>query len=117
MAEDRKYMLEMTMESRAGDKHHYVKRSFPVAERTVFDIRKYGYPCTKFGTVEMRFLIGGESSCYLEVIFDGKEFPVYQNSFHTVKKEFYNAHIDPYLKRPVSEGVEVVHTTFYLYIE
>ena len=117
MTDNKRYMLEITMESRIGDKHHYIKRSFPV-EKGQIDLRKYGHPYTLFGTVGMRNLIGGETSCYLEVEFDGKGcFPVYQNSFHTVKREFYNAHIDPYLKLPVSEGVEVVHTTFYLYVE
>jgi Fe-S-cluster formation regulator IscX/YfhJ len=113
---ERQYRLEITMESRAGDKHKYIKRSFP-AEKGTLDISKYGYPCTLFRTVEIGNRIGGEDSCYLEIRFDGKGFPVYQNSFHTEKREFHNAHIDPYLKRPVSEGVEVVHTTFYLYVE
>ena|GEM_PF-1839800 len=107
------YKLEITMESRSGEKHHYIKRSF-LAEKGKLDISKYGYPYTRFNTVEIGSLIG---EGYLEVTFDGKGFPVYLNSFHTMKREFHNAHIDPYLKLPVSQGIEVVHTTFYLYIE
>jgi hypothetical protein len=115
MLDTKKYMLEITMESRAGDKQRYIKRSFP-AENGQIDLRKYGHPYSLFGTVEIGHLIGMDN-CYLEVRFDGKGFPVYLNSFHTVKREFYNAHVDPYLKLPVSEGTEVVHTTFYLYVD
>ena len=81
MSDNKKYMLEITMESRAGDKHHYIKRSFPV-ERGVLDISKYGHPYTLFNKVEIGNLIGMDS-CYLE-IFRGNPFRVHslQQSYH-----------------------------------
>ncbi|MDR0313826.1 MAG: hypothetical protein LBI14_09535, partial [Treponema sp.] len=74
MTDNKKYMLEITMESRTQDKHHYIKRSFP-AEKGNLDIRKYGHPYTLFGTIEIGNLIGMDN-CYLEITFDGKGFPV-----------------------------------------
>jgi hypothetical protein len=115
MADNKKYMLEITMESRTRDDQHYIKRSFPV-EKGQLNLCKYGHPYTLFGTGEIGNLIG-INNCYLEIRFDGQGFPIYQNKFHTVKREFYNAHADPYLKLPVGDGIEVVHTTFYLYVE
>jgi hypothetical protein len=38
MADNKKYMLEITMESRAQDKHFYIKRSFPVEPRSKIDL-------------------------------------------------------------------------------
>jgi hypothetical protein len=107
------FKLEITMESRQGEKHHYIKRSFP-AERGKLDIRKYGYPFSRYGEIEIRNLIG---EGYLEVTFNGKGFPVYLNQFHTEREENVAVHIDPYMKVPVMDGMEVIHTTFYLYIE
>jgi hypothetical protein len=53
MLDTKKYMLEITMESRAGDKQRYIKRSFP-AENGQIDLRKYGHPYSLFGTVSIR---------------------------------------------------------------
>ena len=109
------YMLEITMESRAGDKHRYIKRSFP-AEKGKLEIYKYGYPYSIYGSVEIGNFIG-ISDGYLELNFAGTNYKVFLNSFLTVKKEHYNAYIDPYLKLPVPCPPETVHTTFYVYIE
>ena len=113
---ERVYKLEITMESRQGEKHHYIKRSFP-AERGKLEIRKYGYPFSRYGEIEIGYLIGGETEAYLQVTFNNKGFPVYLNQFHTEREEKVAAHIDPYMKVPVMDGMEVIHTTFYLYVE
>ena len=112
---DRVYKLEITMESQTGDKKKYIKRSFPV-EKGNLDIGKYGYPFNRYRTVEIGDLIGMED-CFLKVTFDGKGFPVYLNSFHTIRNEYVSSHIDAYLKVPVMTGMEIIHTTFYLYVE
>ena len=109
------FKLEITMESRAGDKHKYIKRSFP-AEKGTLEIRIYGYPYSHYGTIEIGNFIGIEDG-YLEFNFAGTNYTVFLNSFLTIKKEYATAHIDPYLKLPVPGPTETIHTTFYLYIE
>ena len=108
------FMLEITMESRAGDKHRYIKRSFP-AEKGKLEISKYGYPYSMYGSIEINNFIG-ISDGYLELNFAGTNYKVFLNSFLTVKKEHYNAYIDPYLKMPVPCPAEIIHTTFYVYV-
>ncbi|MDR0502045.1 MAG: hypothetical protein LBH16_01860 [Treponema sp.] len=109
------FRLEITMESRCGEKQKYIKRSFP-AEKGTLEIGKYGYPFSKYGTIEIGNFIGITDG-YLEFNFAGTNLKVFLNSFLTVKKEYATAHIDPYLKLPVPGEEEIVHTTFYLYIE
>ena len=115
MADDRVFKLEITMESQKGDDKQHIKRSFPV-EKGTLDISKYGYPYNRYRKVEIGHLIGIDS-VYLEVGFDNKGFNVYLNKFTTIKNEYAAVHIDAYLKVPVFEGMETVHTTFYLYVE
>jgi len=113
------YMLEITMEARRGERHKYIKRSFP-AKKGALDIGKYGSPYSKYGTVEIGELSSGPSAgslidASLKVKFDGEEITVDLNSFTTAKRS--HSHIDPYMKTPLADAGEIVHTTFYLYIE
>jgi len=117
MSNDIVYKLEITMESRIGDKQLYIKRSFPI-NRGKLELGKYGDPYKRFGgSIVIGNFIGGDGIGYLEVSFNDNSLKVYLNSFVTVKKEYVSSHIDSYMKSPVMNGMEIVHTTFYLYVE
>ena len=116
MIEDRKYKLEITMESRTWDKQRYIKRSFPV-EKGVLDISRYGHPYSKYKTIEITgidYWCGGDGR--IKLVFDETELYVDTNSFVTVKREYMSTSVDSYMKVPVPHA-ETIHTTFYLYID
>ena len=113
-----KYMLEITMESCVDGiiKRGYIKRSFP-AEPGILDISRYGYPFDKYKTVEICEVHNPEISYYnagryVKLKFDGEDICVTLNEFVTVRRE-YNF-MEARASVPHSE---VIHTTFYLYIE
>ena len=116
----KKYRLEITMESRRGDRHKYIKRSFPVEKGTVINLSGYGWPYSNFGRVEINDIAEvsidqyATRDTFLELIFDTTEkVIVWLNSFTTVKKQYSYA-------RPMfmpANPNEVINTTFYLYIE
>ena len=108
------YRLEITMESRQGDSHRYIKRSFPVLKGEL-DIRKYGYPYSKYKTItitQIDYWYDGDGR--IKLIFDGTEVNVCTNSFATEKREYEPVNTDSYINSP---GKEIINTTFYLYIE
>ena len=110
------YRLEITMESRQGDNHKYIKRSFPVIKGEL-DIRKYGYPYSKYKTIEITqidYWYDGDGR--IKLLFDGTEVNVCTNSFVTEKREYAVSNMESYMRGPGSSA-EIIHTTFYLYIE
>jgi len=107
-----KYMLEITMESKASWTHKYIKRSF-AAQKGAIDIGKYGKPYSRYGIVEVGDFFTEQFDEGVKVVFEGEEIKVYLNSFATVKKE-YREIFHPHSKEPHPEWVT---TTFYLYIE
>ena len=109
-----KYMLEITMEARidADRRHCYIKRSFP-ADEGPLDISRYGYPFDRkdwkieIGKMKIDGNIRG-----LGLAFDGEVLYVPLNSFKTVRRdyEFMEA-------RASIKHFEIIHTTFYLFVE
>ena len=69
------------------------------------------YPYSRFNAVEIGEVFE-RNDTGLKVRFDGEEISVYLNGFTTVKREY--AINDPHTKVP---HTEIVHITFYLYIE
>ena len=112
------YRLEITMEARFYEMHKYIKRSFPI-KKGKLDIGAYGYPYSKYNTVEIGDMFTTSNAIYddgigLKLKFEGEEIIVWLNSFTTVKKGGETS-IDPYRKTPTS--TPLVHTTFYLFVE
>jgi hypothetical protein len=110
-----KYTLEITMESVVDAyKKRYIKRSFPTLPGPL-SISRYGYPFSKYGKEDSIILrevsdINGYPA--LSLTFDGEDVLVGLNEFITVCREYefmeYSASVKHF---------EVIHTTFYLYIE
>lgn len=114
------YMLEITMEARGSKGHKYIKRSFPI-QYGKLDLSKYGYPYSKY-PVEIsnhETVHDGTNRVInaMSVIFDGETVKVPLHSFVTVKKEYTDVVVDPYLMVPKTAGRGEIYTTFYLYIE
>lgn len=106
------YRLEIIMESRVSRVQKYIRRSFPI-EKGLLELGKYGYPYDRFGAIEIGELVERDhSETSLTLSFDGEEVVVYLNSFATVRREYHED--DPETNIP---HLEVLHTTFYLYIE
>jgi hypothetical protein len=107
-----KYLLEITMESKLDTNNpRCIKRSFP-AEKGTLPIGRYGYPFERYRTVEIGDMHIDGNIKWLNLTFDGEAVRVPLNEFVTVRRnyEFMEA-------RASVKHFEVVHTTFYLYIE
>ena len=114
MAENIVYRLEITMEARSIYRHKYIKRSFLIKEGKL-DIGKYGYPYSNYNSVEIIGINNPDSvNPSLKLVFDGEEVTIELNSFVTVKRGGETT-VDSYMKVPVT--ADLVHTTFYLFIE
>ena len=107
----REYRLEITMESQVSWAQKYIKRSFPV-KNGMLDISGYGYPYDRYGYIEIDGMFERHDDICLDLKFGGEEINVYLNSFKTVKHEYQI--VDPNTR---VTHTEVVHTTFYLFIE
>ena len=106
------YKLEIIMESRVSRVQKYIRRSFPITKGTL-ELSRYGYPYDRFGSIEIGELTErGNSETGLVLTFDGEDVNVCLNSFTTVRKEYQQD--DPETNVP---HLELLHATFYLYIE
>ena len=105
------YRLEITMEARALFRtHKYIRRSFPV-KVGILDIERYGDPYNRFKSIEIIEIAEEDGDVRLRLIFDDEEADVFLNSFTTLKREYEVTGTEsnvPY--------IEVVHSTFYLFI-
>ena len=110
------------MESKRGDRQKYIKRSFPVGKGTVLNLEKYGYPYSEYPSVVIKDIAEVHDHQYapnandvrLDLKFNyNEDVSVLLNSFTTVKK--IQSHAGPMWMPP--DPHEVIHTTFYLYID
>jgi hypothetical protein len=114
------YRLEITMEATGSEGHKYIKRSFPIPYGKL-DLSKYGYPYSKYAveiTHHEAYRDGGNDTIKaISLLFDGETVKVPLHSFVTVKKEYTDVVVDPYLMVPKTIGNGEIYATFYLYIE
>ncbi len=113
----KKYMLEVTMESRDEGRHRYIRRSFPVGKGAqLIDISKYGYPYSAIGSLRPYDL--NEEEGTIRVPLKENDYLVHLNGFTTVKWD--DGGVASPWRQPgvgyVSDTKEIL-VTFYLYIE
>ena len=125
---EKKYMLEITMESNGYKGHKYIKRSFPAVKGSL-DTERYGFPynCYDFSITDVADHLtpydnyavfpDGEVPVGVYVSFGGEKVFAPLHSFVTVRKEYTKVVIDAYLKVPKPIGQAKVYVTFYAYIE
>jgi len=125
---EKKYMLEITMESNGYKGHKYIKRSFP-AVKGKLDTERYGFPynCYDFSitnvvdhlTLYDNYAVfpGGEVPVGVYVSFGGEQVFAPLHDFVTVRKVYAKVDIDAYRKAPKTVGEAEVYVTFYAYVE
>ena len=106
------YRLEITMEAKAMFRlHKYIKRSFPV-KVGLLDIGKYGYPYNRYKSIEVLEIAEDETDTRLRLRFDGEEVDIYLNGFSTLKREYEITDNEANVSY-----IEVVHSTFHLFVD
>jgi hypothetical protein len=109
---EKKYMLEITAESREGGKHRYIRRSFPVSTEKpeTIELKKYGYPYSAIGSIRPGKV--SEAEEIIHIPLGRLECTVYLNGFTTVKWD------DGYMTNMGHvPGTKEITVTFYLYVE